>query len=107
MGARAVLEMATIGGAKAIGLDKEIGSLEPGKQADMIIIDMNKPHLVPMYDPVSHLVYTVRGSDIRDVVISGRMILKDRKILTLDLSDILESVSEIAECIKKTNRRFI
>ncbi len=107
MGARAVLEMATIDGAKAIGLDKEIGSLEPGKQADMIIIDMNKPHLVPMYDPVSHLVYTVRGSDIRDVVISGRMILKDRKILTLDLSDILESVSEIAECIKKTNRRFI
>jgi 5-methylthioadenosine/S-adenosylhomocysteine deaminase len=105
--AKSVIEMATIGGAKAIGLDKEIGSLEPGKQADMIIIDVNKPHLVPMYDPVSHIVYTVKGSDIRDVIISGRMILKDQEMLTLDTMDILENVALIAEGIKETNSRFV
>jgi len=64
-----VLKMATIEGAKAIGLDKKIGSIETGKLADLIVIDTNSPHLVPMYDPVSHIVYTIRGSDVRDVFI--------------------------------------
>jgi 5-methylthioadenosine/S-adenosylhomocysteine deaminase len=90
MDAQTVLRMATMGGAKALGLAGHIGSLEPGKQADLIIIDINKPHLVPMYNPVSHIVYAVSGSDVCDVIVSGKILLRNRKILTLDLEDILE-----------------
>ncbi len=92
MDAQTVLGMATMGGAKALGLAGHIGSLEPGKQADLIIIDTNKPHLVPMYNPVSHIVYAVSGSDVRDVIVSGKILLRNRTILTLDLEDILERV---------------
>jgi 5-methylthioadenosine/S-adenosylhomocysteine deaminase len=92
MDAQTVLRMATMGGAKALGLAGHIGSLEPGKQADLIIIDTNKPHLVPMYNPVSHIVYAVSGPDVRDVIVSGKILLRNRKILTLDLEDILERV---------------
>lgn len=101
MDAGTVLTMATIGGAKAIGLDKEIGSLEIGKQADVIVIDIRKPHLIPMYNPVSHLVYSAKGSDVRDVIVAGRMILKDRKLLTLDMADIYEKVNAISDRIRK------
>ena len=102
MDARTVLNMATIGGAKTIGLDKDIGSLEIGKQADLIIIDIDKPHLVPMYNPVSHIVYSVRGSDVRDVLVAGRILTRDHKLLSIDLEEILEKVSAISEIIKKT-----
>jgi len=101
MDAGTVLKMATLGGAKAIGLDKEIGSLEIGKQADIIILDIQKPHLIPMYNPVSHLVYSAKGSDVRDVIVAGRMILKDRKLLTLDMADIYEKVNAISGRIRK------
>jgi len=102
MDARTVLNMATIGGAKAIGLDKDIGSLEIGKQADLIIIDIDKPHLVPMYNPVSHIVYSVRGSDVRDVLVAGRILTRDHKLLSIDLEKILAKVAEISGIIKKT-----
>jgi 5-methylthioadenosine/S-adenosylhomocysteine deaminase len=102
MDARTVLNMATIGGAKAIGLDKDIGSLEIGKQADLIIIDIDKPHLVPMYNPVSHIVYSVRGSDVRDVLVAGRILTRDHKLLSIDLEEILAKVDEISSIIKKT-----
>ena len=101
MDARTVLKMATIDGAKAIGLDKDIGSLEPGKQADVIIIDTEKPHLVPMYDPVSHIIYTVHGSDVRDVMVAGRILLRNKNLLTIDLKDILERVTHLSGTIKK------
>ncbi|MFC1814238.1 amidohydrolase family protein [Thermodesulfobacteriota bacterium] len=102
MDARSVLKMATIKGAEAIGLDRDIGSLEAGKAADLIVIDTAQPHLVPMYNPVSHIVYAVRGSDVRDVIVSGRILVKDRKLMTLDLEEILEKVAEISQIIKKT-----
>lgn len=102
MDARTVLYMATIGGAKAIGLDKDIGSLEIGKQADLIIIDIDKPHLVPMYNPESHIVYSVRGSDVRDVLVAGRILTRDHKLLSIDLEEILAKVDEISSIIKKT-----
>ena len=102
MDARTVLYMATIGGAKAIGLDKDIGSLEIGKQADLIIIDIDKPHLVPMYNPESHIVYSVRGSDVRDVLVAGRILTRDHKLLSIDLEEILAKVAEISRVIKKT-----
>ncbi|MEA1946699.1 MAG: amidohydrolase, partial [Thermodesulfobacteriota bacterium] len=101
MDARTVLKMATINGAKAIGLDKDIGSLEAGKQADVIIIDTEKPHLVPMYNPVSHIIYAVQGSDIRDVIVAGRILVRNQNLMTIDLDDILERVAAISQIIKK------
>jgi len=101
MDAVTVLKMATREGAKAIGLDNHIGSLEPGKQADVIIIDTDSPHLVPMYEPASHLVYTAQGSDVRDVMIAGRILVRNKNLLTLDLEDILERVTRLSESIRK------
>jgi len=101
MDARTVLKMATIKGAEAIGLDRDIGSLEIGKSADLIVIDTAQPHLVPMYNPVSHIVYAVRGSDVRDVIVSGRALVKDGNLTTIDLEEILERVTEISRIIKK------
>ncbi|MFC1488672.1 amidohydrolase family protein [Thermodesulfobacteriota bacterium] len=100
MDAGTVLKMATIGGAEAISLDRDIGSLEIGKAADLIVIDTAQPHLVPMYNPVSHIVYAVRGSDVRDVIVSGRILVKDRNLMTIDVEEILERVAEISQIIK-------
>ena len=100
MDAKTVFKLATIDGAGALGLDNEIGSLETGKQADIIIIDVNKPHLVPMYNPVSHIVYSARGSDVQDVIIAGKVIVRDQKLLSFDLEDVLERASLIGETIK-------
>jgi len=104
MDARTVLKMATIESAKAIGLDKKIGSLEIGKLADLIIIDTNSPHLVPMYDPVSHIVYTIRGSDVRDVFVGGKMIIRNKKLLTIDLAGVMKRASWLGKAIYLTNQ---
>ena len=101
MDAKTVLEMATIDGAKAIGLDKHIGSLELGKQADVIIVDTDTPHLVPMYNPISHITYTAQGSDVRDVMVAGRILVRNKKLLTIDLEDVLERLTQLSEVIKK------
>ena len=95
MDAETVLTMATMGGARALGLAGEIGSLEVGKQADVVIIDTQQPHLVPLYNPVSQLVYAARGSDVRDVMVAGRLLLKDRQMLTLDWPQIAQRISAI------------
>jgi 5-methylthioadenosine/S-adenosylhomocysteine deaminase len=90
MDAQTVLRMATIEGARALGLDRITGSLEIGKAADVIVVDTAKPHLVPLYHPVSHLVYAAKGSDVRDVLIGGRLVVRNRELLTLDLAEILD-----------------
>jgi 5-methylthioadenosine/S-adenosylhomocysteine deaminase len=90
-----VLHMATLGGAKVLGLDKEIGSLEVGKKADIIILDLNRPHLQPIYNITSHLVYSATGADVRDVIIDGQLIMQDRKLLTLDEENIIKKMQEI------------
>ena len=90
MKSRTVLEMATIGGARAIGMDRTIGSLEPGKQADILILDTHAPHLTPLYHPESHIVYAAKGSDVRDVMISGKWRVKNRKLVSLNLDEILD-----------------
>jgi 5-methylthioadenosine/S-adenosylhomocysteine deaminase len=100
MDARTVVEMATIGGARVIGLDTHIGSLEEGKQADVIIIDTRTPHLSPMYHPQSHIVYAARSSDVRDVVVAGRVRVRNRNVLSLDVEEIMARVREIARHIK-------
>lgn len=86
--AKTVVRMATIGGAGAIGLGHVTGSLEPGKQADAIIIDINKPHLFPMYNPFSHIVYAARGSDVRDVMVAGRVLVRNRMLQTIDMARV-------------------
>jgi 5-methylthioadenosine/S-adenosylhomocysteine deaminase len=95
-----VLKMATADGAAALGLGEMTGSLTPGKRADLVVVDTRRPHLVPMYHPVSHLVYAVRGGDVASTVIDGRVVMEDRKLLTLDLAQIGEAVSEIAGRIR-------
>ncbi|MBW1867270.1 MAG: amidohydrolase [Deltaproteobacteria bacterium] len=100
MNAQTVLEMATIGGARAIGLDHQIGSLEPGKQADLIVIDLSSPHLTPMYNPVSHLVYAVKGSDVRDVFVAGEPLVRNHNMIKLDAEKIMRKVCSIAETVK-------
>jgi 5-methylthioadenosine/S-adenosylhomocysteine deaminase len=100
MDAKTVVEMATIGSARAIGLDRHIGSLEVGKQADVIVIDSRSPHLTPMYHPASHIVYSAKGADVRDVVVAGRVLVRNRSVLSLDVDEIMFNVRQIAGQIK-------
>jgi cytosine/adenosine deaminase-related metal-dependent hydrolase len=88
--AESVLEMATINGAKSLGWEDQIGSIEIGKNADLIIVDMDKPHLTPAPDPVSTIVYAANGSDVDTVLINGNFIMKNREVLTLDEEGVME-----------------
>ena len=94
LGAQAVVEMATIEGAKALHMEKEIGSLEVGKKADIILIGLDEPNAVPMYDIYAQLVYALKGSDVETVVIGGRVVMRDRKLLTLNEPEILAKARE-------------
>ncbi|WP_066413116.1 amidohydrolase [Halorubrum aethiopicum] len=80
--AEAVVEMATAGGADALGLPG--GRIAAGEAADLAVVDLDRPHLTPVHDPVSHLAYAVRGSDVRHTVCDGRVLMRDREVLTLD-----------------------
>ncbi len=86
-----MIQMTTIHGAKALGLSKDIGSVEEGKKADLILLDFKQPHLVPYHHYPSHIVYSAFGSDVNSVIIDGKVILRDRKVLTLDESSIIEN----------------
>ena len=97
MDAVTVLKMATIEAARALGLDRRIGSLEAGKKADLIIIDTNKPHLTPMYSPVSHLVYAAMGSDVSTSIINGTVVMENGVLKTLDLEKVMDDVNRIAK----------
>ena len=99
LGAKAVVEMATIDGAKAVHLEKEIGSLERGKKADLILISLNEPNAVPMYDVYSQLAYALKGSDVETVIIGGRVVMRDRKLLTLREGEILAKAREYGKRI--------
>jgi 5-methylthioadenosine/S-adenosylhomocysteine deaminase len=92
--------MATNGGAAALGMSPRLGSLEPGKKADLIIIDLNQPHLTPMYEPCSHLVYAARGADVRDVIIDGSIVMRERQLLDVDEQEVMAKVREIAAAIR-------
>jgi 5-methylthioadenosine/S-adenosylhomocysteine deaminase len=101
MDARTVLRMATIQGARVLGLGESIGSLEKGKKADLIIIDTHKPHLTPMYNPVSHLVYAAMGSDVRTSIINGAIVMEDGHLKTIGLKSVLNNITRIAQEIAK------
>jgi 5-methylthioadenosine/S-adenosylhomocysteine deaminase len=94
--AAAALEMATIRGARALGMEKEIGSLEPGKRADLITVRLDRANAQPLYDPVSQMVYALKGSDVRDVMVNGKPVVRDSKILTLNEAQILAKAAEYA-----------
>lgn len=100
LGAGAVLRMATIEGARALGLDGMIGSLEPGKKADVVIVETDAPHMTPMYNPVSQLVYSASGADVRHSIINGSVVMEDRILKTLDVRDILGRVDRRAEDVR-------
>jgi 5-methylthioadenosine/S-adenosylhomocysteine deaminase len=95
-----VLEMATVRGARALGFGDALGRIEKGAPADLIVVDFRKPHLTPVYDPVSHLVYAAKGSDVRHSVIAGRVVMEDRELLTLDVEKICAEVRAIARKVR-------
>ncbi|HVR71867.1 MAG TPA: amidohydrolase [Vicinamibacteria bacterium] len=103
--AAAVLEMATLGGARALGLEKELGSLEPGKRADLIVVGRSEPRLHPLYDTVSHLVYAAKGADVRHAVVEGRVIMRDRRVLTLDAAAVLAEAERRRAGVARSVRR--
>jgi 5-methylthioadenosine/S-adenosylhomocysteine deaminase len=84
LNAKAVVEMATIDGARALHMEKEIGSLEAGKKADLILIDLNRPNAVPMYEVYAQIAYALKGNDVETVIIGGKVVMRDRKLLTVN-----------------------
>ncbi|MGA3098935.1 MAG: amidohydrolase family protein [Bryobacteraceae bacterium] len=92
--AATAFEMATIGGARVLGMEKEIGSLEPGKRADMILVRLDRPNAVPLYDPISQMVYALKADDVRDVMVNGKPVVRDARILTLNEAQILQKAGE-------------
>ena len=92
-----VLEMVTVDAARALGLEKEIGSLEAGKQADVILVDMYKPHLYPFHMPVHRLLYFAFGSDVDTVIVQGKVVMEGREVKTVDESEVLERAQRAAD----------
>jgi len=90
MNAWKVLQMATIDGAKALNWHYELGSIEPGKKADIILVDVQAPHAIPMYSEASHLVYVVKSSDVETVIVDGRIIVEEREIKTVKVEELIE-----------------
>jgi 5-methylthioadenosine/S-adenosylhomocysteine deaminase len=90
-------KMATINGANSLGLENEIGSIEVGKKADLVLVDMKKPHLTPLRNPISHLVYAANGGDVDTVICNGTILMKNRELLTLNEAEILEIAENTSE----------
>jgi 5-methylthioadenosine/S-adenosylhomocysteine deaminase len=105
LGAKGALEMATIEGARALHMEKEIGSLEAGKKADFIVIGLGAPHAVPMYDVYSQIVYALKGSDVETVVIGGRIVMQGRRVLTLDAKTVTRKAREYGGRVKESLNR--
>src|SRR2546426_699032 len=98
-----VLELATAGGARALGLQEELGAIAVGRRADLVVLDLHGPHLAPTPpDPVSHLVYAAQPSDVRDVFVDGRAVVLDRDLLTVSVEEV---VREAARCGAELRRR--
>lgn len=93
------LEIATINGAKALGIDHLTGSLKIGKKADLILMDLNKPHLCPQYDLIAMLVYSAAASDVKSVMVDGRFLMRDYVIETFDEKNIMESANKAAHAL--------
>ena len=92
--AQTIVKMATIDGARVLGLDKKTGSLETGKRADIITINLDKPHLQPIYDPYSHLVHCVEAQDVENVIVNGRVVMKNREVKTINEEKVLSDAKK-------------
>jgi len=92
--AEQVLEMATIQGAEALSWEKEIGSIEVNKKADMAIIDFRKPHLCPLYHETSHLVYATKAADVEAVIINGKVVMENRKLASVNAERVMEAAKK-------------
>jgi 5-methylthioadenosine/S-adenosylhomocysteine deaminase len=102
--AATALEMATMGGARVLGMEKAIGSLEPGKRADLIVVGMRQPRQTPLYDPISHLVYVTRGDDVETTIVNGRVLMRNKRVLTLDEPAVLREARGMAQEVRKAVR---
>ncbi|MCX6670331.1 MAG: amidohydrolase [Euryarchaeota archaeon] len=94
--AQTVVDLATLGGAACLGMKHTLGSLEEGKTADLIMIDLKKPHLTPVHDAISHLVYAVRGTDVCTTIVNGTPLMLEKEFLTIDMEKTLENSKKIA-----------
>src|SRR5262249_13123638 len=95
------LRMATLDGARALGLDEEIGSIEIGKRADVAVVDLHQTHSSPTSDVVSALVYSAQAPDVRTTIIDGRVVMRDRKLLTLDEQNVIDEANNEALALAK------
>jgi 5-methylthioadenosine/S-adenosylhomocysteine deaminase len=102
--AQAALDMATIGGAKALTLDRRIGSLETGKKADLIVVAVDRPRQTPFYDAVSHIVYATHGDDVQTTIVNGRILMRDREVRTLNRATVLSDARRLAERVRNAVR---
>ncbi len=97
-----MLELATLGGARALGLENEIGSIEPGKKADLVVLDLTGPHAVPEEaEVISRLVYAARASDVRHVIVDGRTVVRDGKLKTAKVEEIRREANKWARTLKR------
>ena len=97
--AEEILQLATIGGARALRWDDEIGTLEVGKKADLILVDLDKPHFAPWNNSVSDLVYSAQGSDVKTTIVNGKILMKDYEVLTMDVERIMAEANRIARTV--------
>ncbi|MBZ5688768.1 MAG: amidohydrolase [Acidobacteriia bacterium] len=102
LNAKSVVEMATIDGARALHMEKEIGSLEAGKKADLVLISLNKPNAVPMYEIYAQIAYSLKGSDVATVIIGGKIVMQDHLLLTVDERKVLEKAREYGKSVKNS-----
>jgi 5-methylthioadenosine/S-adenosylhomocysteine deaminase len=101
MSAERTLRCGTMGGAEALGADHLIGRLESGKKADLIVIDLDQPHLTPLYHIASHLIYAVRGNDVIHSMIDGRLVMKNRELLSIDEERVIDAMQKMRSTVLK------
>jgi len=100
--ARRALEMATIRGARALGMEKEIGSLESGKLADLIVVRLDRANAVPLYDVYSQMVYALKASDVQEVMVDGRAVVRDGQALTINAAQVLAKGEEYGRRVRES-----
>ena len=101
-----IYKMATIDAARAMGLKDQIGSLEPGKKADVIIVDLKKAHITPVHDVLASLIYNAYGSDVDTTIVDGQILMEDGNVITLDEEKILESAQKTADNLRDRLSQF-
>jgi 5-methylthioadenosine/S-adenosylhomocysteine deaminase len=103
--AKTALDLATVGGARVLAMEQSIGSLEAGKRADLIVVSMREARQTPIYDPISHLVYTTRGDDVRTTIVNGKILMKDRQLRTLDKAAVIADANRLAAKVRDAVRQ--